>query len=290
MAQRGGTASVIVRQGRAQPSWPTEPLCSNRQPLHSSPVPMRNAELLFYGVYADLRTEVARRLLGFLWWIIEPVMYVAVFYLVFGLGLRQGGDDYVPFLLCGMVPWKWFDGSVRQASGALVANIGLMQQVFVPKHLLVLIQLITNTVKFLVVLLVLVAFVLVLGKHPSIEWLGLFPLIAAQFVLVVSLGLLLGAVIPFAQDLKQIVDNVLMLAMFMSGIFFNADTLPESWQGYFQLNPMVRIIDGYRDVLLHNRWPDWDGMGYVLLFSAPLLGLAMAILHRYERQYPKLIF
>ena len=45
-----------------------------------------------------------------------------------------------------------------------------------------------------------------------------------------------------------------------------------------------------RDVLLHNRWPDWDGLGYVLLFSAPLLGLAMAILHRYERQYPKLIF
>jgi lipopolysaccharide transport system permease protein len=251
---------------------------------------MRNAELLFYGVYADLRTEVARRLLGFLWWIIEPIMYVAVFYLVFGLGLRQGGDDYVPFLLCGMVPWKWFDGSVRQASGALVANIGLMQQVFVPKHLLVLIQLITNTVKFLVVLLVLLAFVLTLGKRPSIEWLGLFPLIAVQFVLVVSLGLLLGAVIPFAQDLKQIVDNVLMLAMFMSGIFFNADTLPESWQGYFQLNPMVRIIDGYREVLLHNRWPDWDGLGYVLLFSAPLLGLAMAILHRYERQYPKLIF
>lgn len=251
---------------------------------------MRNAELLVYGVYADLRTEVARRLLGFLWWIIEPIMYVAVFYLVFGLGLRQGGSDYVPFLLCGMVPWKWFDGSVRQASGALVANIGLMQQVFVPKHLLVLIQLITNAVKFLVVLLVLVAFVLALGKRPSIEWLGLFPLIAVQFVLVVSLGLLLGAVIPFAQDLKQIVDNVLMLAMFMSGIFFNADTLPESWQGYFQLNPMARIIDGYRDVLLHNSWPDWGGLGYVLLFSAPLLGLAMAILHRYERQYPKLIF
>lgn len=251
---------------------------------------MRHAELLLYGVYADLRTEVARRLLGFLWWIIEPLMYVAVFYLVFGLGMRQGGADYAPFLLCGMVPWKWFDGSVRQASTALVSNIFLMQQVFVPKYVLVMVQLVTNTVKFLVVLLVLMLFVVVLGKGPSIEWLGLLPLIAVQFVLIVSLGLLLGAVIPFAQDLKQVVDNVLMLAMFMSGIFFSADTMPASWRDFFQLNPMVRVIDSYRAVLLHNRWPDWEGLGYVLLFSLPVLLLALAILRRFERQYPKLIF
>ena len=83
-------------------------------------------------------------------------MFMLVFYLVFGLGMRQGGPEYAPFLLCGMVPWKWFDGSVRQASTALVANVGLMQQVFVPKYILVLTQLVTNSVKFLIILSLLI--------------------------------------------------------------------------------------------------------------------------------------
>jgi lipopolysaccharide transport system permease protein len=251
---------------------------------------MRHSELLLYAVYADLRTEVARRLLGVLWWVLEPLMFMLVFYLVFGLGMRQGGPEYAPFLLCGMVPWKWFDGSVRQASAALVANVGLMQQVFVPKYILVLTQLVTNTVKFLIVLALLILLVVTLGKRPSFEWLGLIPLIAVQFVLISSLGLLLGAVIPFAQDLKQIVDNVLMLAMFMSGIFFNADTMPESWRGVFQYNPMLQVIEAYRAILLHNSWPEWAGLGYVLVVSAPLLLLAMLLLRRFERHYPKLIF
>lgn len=251
---------------------------------------MRHSELLMYAVYADLRVEVARRLLGVLWWVLEPLMFMLVFYLVFGLGMRQGGPEYAPFLLCGMVPWKWFDGSVRQASTALVANVGLMQQVFVPKYILVLTQLVTNSVKFLIILSLLILLVVVLGKRPSLEWLGLVPLIAVQFVLISSLGLLLGAVIPFAQDLKQVVDNVLMLMMFMSGIFFNAETMPESWQGLFQFNPMLQVIDAYRAVLLHNSWPDWAGLGYVLLVSAPLMLLAVLLLRRFERHYPKLIF
>jgi lipopolysaccharide transport system permease protein len=118
---------------------------------------MNYGELVLYGVYTDLRTEVARRFLGFAWWILEPVMYMAVFYLVFGLGLRQGGPDYVPFLLSGMVAWKWFDGSVRQASNCIVMNAGLIQQIFVPKYVFGLIQIFTNTFKFLLILVLLIA-------------------------------------------------------------------------------------------------------------------------------------
>ena len=94
---------------------------------------------------------------------------------------------------------------------------------------------------------------------------------------------------PEKADLS-VVDNVLMLMMFMSGIFFNAETMPESWRGLFQFNPMLQVIDAYRAVLLHNSWPDWAGLGYVLLVSAPLMLLAVLLLRRFERHYPKLIF
>lgn len=246
-------------------------------------------EVVLYGVYGELRTEVAKRLLGFLWWIIEPVMYMAVFYVVFGLALRQGGPDYVPFLLSGMIAWKWFDGSVRQASSSLAMNAGLIQQIYVPKALFALIQILGNSFKFMIILGLLLIFLLVIGKSPGLEWLALLPVVLTQLVLIIALGFLLAAVVPFAQDLRQVVDNLLMLMMFMSGVFFDAQRVPESMRFAFELNPMVQVIAAYRDILLGGVWPDWAGLGYVWLVSLPVLMVALAIFRRFERHYPKLM-
>lgn len=250
---------------------------------------MKYSELVLYGVYSDLRTEVARRFLGILWWVLEPVMYMTVFYVVFGLGLRQGDADYVPFLLCGLVAWKWFDGSIRQAGMAIQSNAGLIQQIFVPKYVFALIQVLSNTFKFLIILALFLGFLLLTGKKPSIEWLGLAPLLLVQLLLTLSLGLLLSALIPFALDFKQVVDNLLMLMMFMSGIFFDIQQLPETLREVLQLNPMLQLIQGYRNVLLHNQWPDWTALFLVALAALPLLLGAMLILRRFERHYPKLM-
>ena len=132
-------------------------------------------------------------------------------------------------------------------------------------------------------------FMMIIGKRPSLEWFGLLPLMLVQLFLIISVGLMLGSVIPFAQDLKQIVDNLLMLMMFISGIFFSAESLPESAREAFRMNPMVPVVESYRDILMHNQWPPWGELGYVVLVSVPMLAIGLLMLHRYERQYPKLI-
>lgn len=298
-ARRAGSGPVLLFNGRSRFNRSTAaPPCRRLRRLwfntrvlaESGRDRMEYRELVLYGVYTDLRTEVARRFLGFAWWILEPVMYMAVFYAVFGLGLRQGGPDYVPFLLTGMVAWKWFDGSVRQASNSILANTSLIQQIFVPKYVFGLIQILTNTFKFLLVLLLLLGFLVITGRRPSLEWFGLLPVLLVQFLLIVSLGLLLGAVIPFMHDLKMLVDNALMLMMFMSGIFFDAKSLSGAASTLFRLNPMVPLIEAHRAVLLHNAWPHWGELGYVVLVSLPMLAGALLMLRHFERQYPKLIY
>jgi lipopolysaccharide transport system permease protein len=250
---------------------------------------MNYKEILLYGVYSDLRTEVARRFLGFLWWILDPVLYMTAFYIVFALALRQGGPEYVPFLLTGMIAWKWFDGSVRQASVAIVGNAGLIQQIYVPKSLFALIQILSNTFKFLIVLALLLAFLIVIGKRPSLQWLALLPVILVQLYLTTAVGLLLAGIIPLAQDFKQVVDNLLMVMMFLSGIFFTAERLPDSLRFAFELNPMVVLIGAYRNILLHNQWPDMAHLFYVLAVSTPLLIFAVLFIRKNERRYPKLM-
>ncbi|WP_235983352.1 ABC transporter permease [Aquipseudomonas guryensis] len=258
-------------------------------PFQSAFVGMNYKEILLYGIYSDLRTEVARRFLGFLWWIIDPVLYMGAFYVVFALALRQGGEDYAPFLLIGMVVWKWFDSTVRQASVAIVGNAGLIQQIHIPKSLLVLIQIFSNAFKFIIVLVLLLVFLLAIGKRPSLHWLALVPIILTQLYLVTAVGLLLAGIIPLAQDFKQVVDNLLMVMMFLSGIFFTADRMPDSLRFAFELNPMVVLIQAFRSVLLHNQWPDPSHLLYVLVVATPLLIFAVLFIRKNERRYPKLM-
>ncbi|MBC9252901.1 teichoic acid ABC transporter permease [Pseudomonas alcaligenes] len=250
---------------------------------------MNYKEILLYGVYSDLRTEVARRFLGFLWWIIDPVLYMAAFYVVFALALRQGGTDYAPFLLIGMVVWKWFDSTVRQASVAIVGNAALIQQIYIPKSLLVLIQIFSNAFRFAIVLGLLLVFLLAIGKRPSLHWLALVPVILTQLYLVTAVGLLLSGIIPLAQDFKQVVDNLLMVMMFLSGIFFTSERMPEALRFAFELNPMVVLIQAFRSVLLHNQWPDFAHLLYVIMVATPLLVLAVLFIRKNERRYPKLM-
>ena len=68
----------------------------------------QHLELVWYKAYADLRAEAARAYLGVLWWVLEPLLYICVFYVVFGILLDRGGQGFVSFMLCGLVVWRWF--------------------------------------------------------------------------------------------------------------------------------------------------------------------------------------
>lgn len=257
--------------------------------LFKSAFDMRYGEILIYGVYTDLQTEVSRRFLGFLWWGIEPILFMAVFYLVFGVAMKQGDENYVSFLLIGLLAWKWFDGSVRLASNAIVNSAALVQQIYLPKEILTLIPILSNTFKFLIVLVLLLVFIAFKGHTPTLAWLALLPIILCQLMLIISVGMLLASIVPFALDLRQIIDNLLMLLMFMSGIFFSLGSKSEVFKTLFDFNPIYILISAYRSVLLQNQTPDWWHLGYTILFSFPILCLALYLLKTYDRKYPKLM-
>jgi len=245
-------------------------------------------ELVWYKAYADLRVEASRGYLGIFWWALEPLLYMCAFYIVFGILFQRGGEDYIAFLLVGLVAWRWFENTIKLGASSLIANMGLMQQVYVPKIVFPTVTVVTNTVKFLVVLTILLVFLLFYGTDPGITWLALPGLLAVQLLLILAWTWLVSVIVPLMPDIRVIIDSGLTLLFFISGIFFDIESLPAQLADYLRLNPMATLIESYRKVLVQGVWPDWGMLGVVVVFSVIVVLVSLRLHLRYDRQLAKI--
>jgi lipopolysaccharide transport system permease protein len=149
-----------------------------------------------------------------LWWGIEPVMYMGVFYFVFAHMYQRGDENYVMFLLTGMVVWKWFQATLNTGANSLMANAGLMNLVYLPKIVFPLTNIAVNTFKFLIVIFLFLIFLIFTDIQPSLTWMLLPVLILTQLLLIMSVTCLLAALTPFFPDLRAILDNILLMLFF----------------------------------------------------------------------------
>lgn len=246
-------------------------------------------EIVRFQVYAQLKAEAARGFLGILWWIIEPVLFMGVLYTVFTLGLRGGGRDFIPFLLCGLITWKWFATTVTQGGRSIMSSSSLMNQVYLPKWIFPSVIILTNTIKFSLAMTVLLIFLMIYGSPITLSWLALPLIMGAQLMLIGAVAGIVSALVPFFPDLTLLVETGLMFMFFVSGIFFDISSLPEGTGKLLSLNPMAVLIDSYRSVLLKGVPPDWSGLAAVVLLSAAGTWAAYRLLNHFDREYPKLV-
>jgi lipopolysaccharide transport system permease protein len=246
-------------------------------------------QLTIYKIRAEIKGEIDRNYLGFAWWVIEPLMYLAAFYLVFGVALDRGGEGFVGFLLVGLVVWKWFDVSVRQSMSSIGKNRGLLEQAYVPKYLFPLITVGASTFKFLIIFHLLLLFLLLYGVEPSYVWMLAPGLILLQLMLALGVALLVGAWVPLLQDVRPLIENGMMMLFFLSGVFFDLSSLQEPLRTLFSINPEAVLIDAFRQVLLYGNVPELPGLVWVTFCAACFGGAGLYTLNRFDRVYPKVL-
>lgn len=249
----------------------------------------RILELIFFAAWFDIKSQVSRVYLGFAWWFIEPLMYMAAFYLVFGIIFQRGGPDFPAFLLTGLVAFRWFDSGVRSGMESIVRGGNLIKQVYIPKFVLPFSSIVASSVKALVVFTLLLAFLISQGIYPTQAWSALPVVLFTLFVWILFVGGASAMVVPFLPDLKIFINNGLTLMLFLSGIFYSAQQVPDGLRPYFFLNPLAAIIQALRDILLDGNWPNWNHLAAVFVASLAGIGLLLWIFIRVDRVYPKRI-
>ena len=247
------------------------------------------SQLILVKVAANLRSEASRNYLSYLWWIFEPILHMLVFYLVFGFLLQRGTEDFVVFLLAGLIPWLWFNKTISNSMMSIVQGKGLMMQVHLPKIIFPSIVIFQDAVKQLVVIVLLLFFLIIYGVSPSHCWFALPVLFIAEIVFIAACSYVVAAIIPFLPDLSYLVRACLQMLMFGSGVFYNSEMIPQDYQKLFYLNPMANLLDNYRSILLYRQWPDWQALFVMFGGSLIVIIIMILVLRKLDHVYPRVV-
>lgn len=246
-------------------------------------------DLLLYKAWADLRAEARQYYIKYLWWFLEPILEMLVFYMVFSVLLARGGPDFIQFLLIGLIAWKWFGTTVQHCGNSLMGAKALISQTALPKIIFPTVFILTDSFKAAIVCLLVCLLLFLTGYLPNQAYFALPFLILTQLLLILAVGYFLSAIVPFFPDLGILINLFLRLLWFLSGIFFDPQNISEAKRELFFLNPMARLINDYRGVLMHQRWPELMPLMWISILSVLMIFLATGFIKRRDTLYPRIV-
>jgi lipopolysaccharide transport system permease protein len=212
-----------------------------------------------------------------------------VYYVVFGLLLQRGGENYPVFLLTGLVPWMWFMKTVSGSSNSILSGQNLMLQVGLPSIVFPLVSILQATLKQVPVFVLLFGFVWLQGYSPNAHWWALLPVIVVQALLTIAFACVVAAVIPFVRDLAYLVPTGLTFLMFLSGIFYDYRSISIEWQKMFLLNPVAFLLKCYRDIFINNVTPSLFTLMWWGLVSGIMCLIMILAFKRLRYVYPRIV-
>lgn len=229
----------------------------------------RHANALQTMWLATLKTSVATTRLGWLWWLVDPLILMAIFYFLVHIILQRGGDNYHVFVLAGLVVWQFFNRALYLTADCLRSNRGLIKSMPLPLEFYTLLPAMVQMVFVLFGVTMVLFFV---PNALGLNVLAVLPLIVLVGGLAWSVGLVLcvwQAVIP---DMGKLLHYVLRAGFFLSPVLYSVDRLqhaPDWVQQLSACNPMVWILPAVRQVLLEGEL--FDLKGFVFWLAVVLL-------------------
>jgi ABC-type polysaccharide/polyol phosphate export permease len=211
----------------------------------------------------ELKARYRGSVLGFVWSFVNPLLLLLTYGLVFTVMLpvrrSPGMEPYFLFLFCGILPWTWFNSSVLESSGVLIAGSNLIKKVLFPAEVLPVVTVLANLVHFLLGLPILLAFLLAYGRlTPSLLLLPL-PLVV-QLVFTLGLALFVSALTVHFRDLANILGHVLHLWFFASPILYVYGETTGAMRTMLRLNPMAHLMVSYQQMLFEGHFDHWQGL------------------------------
>lgn len=245
----------------------------------------RYSFLLEQLVKRNFNTKYRQSVLGVLWSFLNPLMTMAVQYLVFSQLFRSDITHFPVYLLTGIILFSFFNECVTLGMDSIVLNGPLITKVAMPKLIYPLSRSISSFISLVISLVPLLGAMLLSGTPLTPALLLVPAAIVLLFLFSLGMSLILCTLNVFFRDTRFLWSVVSLLWTYATPIFYPISIIPAAWQPIFRLNPMFQFIDFLRTVILRGAWPSWGQWGACLLCAALPLALGLLVFRRNEHKF-----
>lgn len=252
----------------------------------------RYRDLIILFVRRDFVAIYKQTILGPLWHIIQPLMTTLVYTIIFSrvAGIPTDGQPAILFYLCNITIWNYFASSLSKTSNTFTGNADIFGKVYFPRLVIPLSIVISALIAFVIQFGVFLFIYLIYwmnGMALSFTWAVLlipyFIFIMASLAL--GLGIIISSLTTKYRDLTQLLNFGIQLLMFASGIIYPLSDIPEVWQGYLLLNPIVPIVEAFRYAFFGEGFFDAYYLLYSTIFVFITFFLGLLLFRRVEKTF-----
>jgi len=255
----------------------------------------RYRDLLWILALRDIKVRYKQTVIGAAWAILQPLVTMIVFTLLFGILLGRGkepsaeGIPYAVSTYCALLPWQLFAHALTASSNSLVDNEKLVSKVYFPRLLLPSATVIAGLMDFCIAFVILLVLMMLYGVTPGWGILALPLLLLLALMTALGIGLWLAALNALYRDVRYTVPFLVQLGMFASPVVYDTSSVlpkfPVWAQTLYMLNPMAGVIQGFRWALLDAPMPS-PGLAAISFLGVVLLFLGGALyFRRMERTF-----
>lgn len=213
----------------------------------------RNRELIGILTWRDISVRYKQALLGLTWAVIQPVVTMVVFSVIFGgvAKVPSDGVAYPLFSIAALVPWQLFANSIQRGSMSLVGNSSLLTKVYFPRLAMPLSSVLSSLVDFVVAAGVMAVVMLFYRVHVGVGVILIIPFTLLALMVSLAMAIWLSAINVLYRDVQHAVPFLLQVLLYLSPVAYSSRSVPSGWlRVLYSMNPMDGVIQGFRWALL----------------------------------------
>ena len=248
---------------------------------------VRRRDLIVTLVVSGLKAQHKNTILGYFWWILDPLLGVLVYYFLRIVLLGAAGENIEVFLAVGLVSWRWVTATVPASTRSISKESSLITKVYLPKFIFPLALNISQMINFAFSVVVVAAFLVVFRVAPTWKILWFPYIVFSQFVFLLALSLFFAYIGAFVKDIENVMRHIMRFWFYGSPVIWETGRLPARYHWIVDINPASAFLGSFRNIFMHGADPQFFKLNVIIAASVVLIAFMLFYYSRNEHRIIK---
>lgn len=242
-------------------------------------------EFLKSNVKKDIRGKYKGSFLGVLWSFVNPLLSVVIYAIVFHYIMRFQIDNYLIYLISGIIPWTFFTTSITSGMNSILFSADIIKKVYFPRVILPISSVTSALVNFLISCVIIVIFACFSGVGIGYSLLFLPVVALIQYIFTLGIVFVLSAAEIYVRDIEHIINFFVGMLFYVTPILYTPDYVPDKFSFILKLNPLSYIIEAYHSIFYYKEIPNLTNLGIVFILSLIVFFIGYSIFNKLQKGF-----